>query len=161
MSSHALWLRATVVVAMLAGSACMLHAQAAPLARDQRRIAVAIATRALVTGDTLAASDFAVTDTVVTWRWSSAPDTTRPVAGWIARRPIAVGEVLRAPAVVAPPVVMTGSSVTAIWQEGGVRLVLKGIATNNAAVGAPVGVRLDRNRRLDGIAIGPNTVRLR
>jgi flagella basal body P-ring formation protein FlgA len=51
--------------------------------------------------------------------------------------------------------------VTAIWQDGPLRVVVTGIATNTAAIGAPVGVRIDPTRRLDGIAAGPNTVRLR
>jgi flagella basal body P-ring formation protein FlgA len=38
---------------------------------------------------------------------------------------------------------------------------MSGVATNTAALGAPVGIRIDRTRRLDGIAVAPNTVRLR
>ncbi len=90
-----------------------------------------------------------------------APDTTRALPGWVTHRNIAAGEVLRAPAVSPPPAVTSGSKVTAIWQDGPVRMVITGIATNNAAIGAPVGVRIDPTRRLDGIAAGPNTVRLR
>lgn len=162
--------RGTVLVAMVAGSACVLRAQApvaqaplaqAPLARDQRRITLAVATRAIGSGESLTDNDIALRDTVITWRWAAAPDSTRPSAGWVARRAIAAGEVLRAPAVMAPPVVTSGATVTAIWQDGPVRLLLNGTATNTAAIGAPVGVRVDRTRRLDGIAIGPNTVRLR
>lgn len=150
-------LRAVVVLAMVAGSACVLRAQS----RDQRPMRVAIATRDLATGSVLTDADMALKDTVIVWRWHTAPDTTRPAAGWVTRRAIAAGEVLRTPAVMAPPVVTTGAAVTAIWQDGPVRLVLTGTATNTAAIGAPVGVRIDRTRRLDGIAVGPNTVRLR
>jgi flagella basal body P-ring formation protein FlgA len=153
-------LRAAVVLAMVAGSACVLRAQTA-LPRDQRVIRVAVATRAIASGESLADSDIALRDTTIVWRWNTAPDTTRPAAGWVARRAIAAGEVLRAPAVMPQPVVTSGAAVTAIWQDGPVRLVLTGTATNTAAIGAPVGVRIDRTRRLDGIAIGPNTVRLR
>lgn len=173
-----LWLsRILVVVAMSLGAACALRAQeaprveaphaetplaGAPLARGQRRITLPVAARSLARGDTLRAEDIALVDTMIVWRWSSiAPDTTRPAAGWVTRRPIVKGEVLRAPAVMAPPVVTSGSAVTAIWQDGPLRLVLAGVATNTAAIGAPVSVRIDRSRRLDGIAIAPNTVRLR
>ncbi|BAH37346.1 MAG TPA: flagella basal body P-ring formation protein FlgA [Gemmatimonas aurantiaca] len=179
-----LWLsRILVVVAMSLGAACALRAQtgnvsasitqvssassatpsAAPqLRRDQRQITLAVAARAMVRGETLQAEDITLVDTTIVWRWSSIdPDTTRPSAGWVTRRAIAAGEVLRAPAVMAPPVVTSGAAVTAIWQDGPLRLVLAGVATNTAAVGAPVSVRIDRNRRLDGIAIAPNTVRLR
>lgn len=158
-------LRAATVLAMLIASACMLRAQNAPRAvastRDQRTVTVAIATRALAAGEALADSDMTLRDTVIVWRWNTAPDTTRPAAGWVTRRAIAAGEVLKSPAVVPPPVVTSGAAVTAIWQDGPVRLVLSGTATNSAAIGAPVGVRIDRTRRLDGIAIAPNTVRLR
>lgn len=142
-----------------------LGAQAATtpaLRSDQRRVAVTVATRALLRGDTLRADDIAVVDTVITWRWNGlAPDTTRAQAGWIARRPIAAGELLRAPAVTPPPVIASGATVTAIWQDGPLTLVVSGVATNTATIGAPVGVRIDRTRRLDGIAVAPNTVRLR
>ncbi|MBY0489636.1 MAG: flagellar basal body P-ring formation chaperone FlgA [Gemmatimonadaceae bacterium] len=158
-------LRAATVLAMLVASAEMLRAQNAPRAvastRDLRQVSVAVATRALAAGEALAEGDWTLRDTTIVWRWTTAPDTTRPAAGWVTRRAIAAGEVLKSPAVVPPPVVTSGATVTAIWQDGPVRLVLSGTATNTAAIGAPVGVRLDRTRRLDGIAIAPNTVRLR
>lgn len=153
-------LRAAILLAMLIASAGMLRAQTT-LPRDQRQVSVAVATRALAAGEALAEGDWTIKDTVIVWRWNTAPDTTRPAAGWVTRRAIAAGEVLKSPAVVPPPVVTSGATVTAIWQDGPVRVVLSGTATNTAAIGAPVGVRIDRTRRLDGIAIAPNTVRLR
>ena len=153
-------LRAAILLAMLLASAEMLRAQTT-LPRDQRAVTVAVATRALAAGESLAEGDWTLRDTTIVWRWNTAPDTTRPAAGWVTRRSIAAGEVLKSPAVVPPPVVTTGAAVTAIWQDGPVRVVLSGTATNTAAIGAPVGVRIDRTRRLDGIAIAPNTVRLR
>jgi len=135
--------------------------EATPLPRGMRRVTWPIARRAFVTGDTVHATDFALRDTVIMWPWNTAPDTTRAIDGWIARRPIMVGEVLRTPAVSAPPIVSAGTTVTAIWQDGSLRLVLTGVATNSAPLGAPVSVRIDRSRRLDGVAIAPNTVRLR
>ncbi len=125
------------------------------------RVSLPVARRAMSTGDTVRADDIALLDTTLVWHWNTAPDTNRAVAGWVARRPIRVGEVLRVPAIMAPPVVSAGATVSAIWQEGSLRLVLTGVAMNSAAVGAPVGVRIDRVRRLDGVAIAPNTVRLR
>jgi flagella basal body P-ring formation protein FlgA len=165
-------MRAVVVVAMLAGAVSVLRAQApalatpavmatTPLARDQRLVRLPVATRDLARGDTLQASDIALVDSVITWRWNTAPDTTRALPGWVTRRAILAGEVLRAPAVMPPPLVLSGATVTAIWQDGPLRLVITGVATNTAAEGAHVGVRIDRTRRLDGIAVGPNIVRLR
>jgi flagellar basal body P-ring formation protein FlgA len=174
-AAYLLSLLAAVVVSLLlphavaaqptpdASAAGRIVANTTPALRnDQRRVSFTVAARALARGDTLRSEDVAVLDTVITWRWNgSAPDTTRAQAGWITRRPIAVGEVLRAPAVMPPPVITSGATVTAIWQDGPLKLVLSGVATNTATVGAPVGVRIDRSRRLDGIAIAPNTVRLR
>ncbi len=162
--SYMLSLFAAVVVSLLLPMA--LRAQAstttAALRSDQRRVSVTVATRAITRGETLQATDIGVADTVITWRWNGiAPDTTRAQAGWVAHRAIAAGEVLRAPAVTPPPVITSGSTIKAIWQDGPLTLVMSGVATNTAALGAPVGIRIDRTRRLDGIAVAPNTVRLR
>lgn len=130
--------------------------------RGMVRVRLSVATRALQRGDTLRANDIAVVDTNIVWKWAgSLPDTTRAQIGWVTRRPIAAGEVLRAPGVGAPNVVSAGSTVTMYYQDGPVRISLTGVATNSAALGATVGVRLDATRRLDGIAVAPNTVRFR
>lgn len=162
------------VAASLLCSSTLAHAQAgaqsaspttateaAAVPRGMRRVTWPVAKRAFSTGDTVRADDIALLDTTIVWPWNSTPDTTRAVAGWIVRRPVAVGEVLRAPGIMAPPVVSAGANVTAIWQDGSLKLVLTGVAMNTASLGAPVGVRIDRTRRLDGVAIAPNTVRLR
>ncbi len=133
----------------------------APLPRGMRRVTWPVALKRFVTGDTVRAADIGMLDTTIVWKWSSSPDSLRDVAGWIVRRPVAVGEVLRVPAVMPPSAVTAGSTVTAIWQDGALRLVLTGVAVNTAPLGANVGVRIDRSRRLDGIAVAPNTVRLR
>jgi flagella basal body P-ring formation protein FlgA len=154
---------AVVALALALLFGAPLHAQGAnPVPRGHVRLTLPVATRDLARGDTLQAADVALVDTLLVWRWTGAPaDTARAVTGWVARRAIAKGELLRAPAVAPPPVVASGSTVTAIWQDGPVRLVLTGVALNTAAAGAPVGVRIDRTRRLDGVAVAPNTVRLR
>lgn len=158
--SYLLSLFAAVVVSLFLPMA--LRAQNASLRSDQRRVSVAVATRNITRGETLQATDIAVADTVITWRWNGvAPDTTRAQAGWVSHRAITAGEVLRAPAVTPPPVITSGSTVKAIWHDGPLTLVMSGVATNTATLGAPVGIRIDRTRRLDGIAVAPNTVRLR
>lgn len=131
------------------------------LARNEHRVTVAIATRNIPRGVTLQAGDFAMVDTVIVWRWSGKPELTLPRVGWITQRAIATGEILQSPGVTPAPVVTSGSNVTAIWQDRDIRLVLTGIATNSAARGEAVGVRIDRLRRLDGIAVAPDTIRLR
>ena len=85
----------------------------------------------------------------------------RVQAGWVAQRVIPAGEILRTPSVQAPLVITGGSIVTVIYQDGSVQLRLSGTAINSAALGAPVSIRIDRNRRLEGIAVAPNTARLR
>lgn len=159
---YLLSLVAAVLVSSLLPVALQAQDATPALRSDQRRVSLTVATRDLVRGDTLRSDDIAVRDSVITWRWNGiAPDTTRAQAGWVTRRHIAAGEVLRAPAVTPPPMISSGATVTAIWQDGPLKLVLSGVATNTATIGAPVGVRIDRTRRLDGIAIAPNTVRLR
>jgi flagella basal body P-ring formation protein FlgA len=153
---------ATMLAPVVAGS--MAHAQevASPAPHGTARITVARATRALMRGDTLGVNDFVLQDTVIAWHWNSiAPDTAKPLVGWVIRRQIAAGEVLRAPAVAPAPVINVGAMVKVLWQDGPVHLVLNGVATNSAALGANVGVRVDRNRRFDGVAVAPNLVRLR
>ncbi|MBU6366812.1 MAG: flagella basal body P-ring formation protein FlgA, partial [Gemmatimonadetes bacterium] len=99
---------------------------------------------------------------VIAWRWGGvAPDTVRPAPGWVTQRAIAAGEPLRAPGVIPPPAVRAGTRVTVEYRDGPVQLRLTGVATNSAPVGAPVGVRLDPTRRLDGVAVAPNLVRLK
>lgn len=152
----------TPVFMRLLVSMCMLAGAASVLGAQERTITVSVAARALVRGETLQVGDIVTMDTSIVWRWNSiTPDTTRALPGWVTRRNIALGEVLRAPAVMPPPVITSGTRVTAIWQDGPLRVVVTGIATNTAAIGAPVGVRIDPTRRLDGIAAGPNIVRLR
>lgn len=148
-----------VAMAMLASASIARAQDSTP--KGTRRVTWPVTKRALVTGDTVRESDIALLDTTIVWLWNSTPDTTRAVAGWLVRRPMAIGEVLRTPAIMAPPMVAAGATVSAIWQDGPLKLVLTGVATNTAPLGAPVGVRIDRSRRLDGVAIAPNTVRLR
>jgi flagellar basal body P-ring formation protein FlgA len=131
------------------------------LARGMVRVTWPRAVRPLSRGQTIAASDYVLVDTVIAWPWNTPPDTTHAIAGWVTRRAITQGEFLRAPGVAPATMIAMGSSVKVLWQDGTLRLTLTGTATNNAAMGAPVGVRIDKNRRLDGIAVGPNTVRLR
>ncbi|MEP6781947.1 MAG: flagella basal body P-ring formation protein FlgA [Gemmatimonadaceae bacterium] len=124
------------------------------------RVTWARALRAMRRGDTLHTEDFSLADTVIVWPWNTPPESPAQ-AGWLVKRAFFAGEFMRSPSVAPLPVITTGSTVKVLWQDGGVRLTLSGVATNNAALGAPVGVRIDRNRRLDGIAVGANSVRLR
>jgi len=137
------------------------RAQSLAAARGTVRVTWPRAVHAMPRGQSIAASDYVLVDTVIAWPWNSQPDTVHAIAGWVTRRAIAAGEFLRAPGVAPATLIAMGSAVKVLWQDGSLRLTLTGTATNNAVLGAPVGVRIDKNRRLDGIAVGPNTVRLR
>jgi flagella basal body P-ring formation protein FlgA len=161
--SHVAGVAATLALLLApAGATAQGTTAAAPLPHGTHRVTLAVAARALARGDTLAAADVALRDTVIRWQWNGVPpDTVRPAPGWVVQRPIAAGERLRPPGVIPPPVVRAGTAVTVEYRDGPVRLRLAGIATNSAPLGAPVGVRLDPTRRLDGIAVAPNLVRLK
>jgi flagella basal body P-ring formation protein FlgA len=160
----------TLAVAMMATfmllllNSSVMYAQPSPSgnARGTARVTWPKALRAFQRGDTVRAGDYVLADTVIAWHWTNVqPDSTRAITGWLTRRPIALGEFMRSPAVAPAPVVILGSTVKVLWQDGTLRLTLVGTATNNAPLGGPVGVRIDKNRRLDGVAVAPNTVRIR
>lgn len=121
----------------------------------------AIAVRPLLRGDTLHADDFVLADTLVQRRPPYGVDTTTPRAGWLVQRPIGAGEWLRMPAVIPAPAVTAGRPVHAIYNDGTVQLAVSGIALRSAPIGGAVSVRVGRTRRLDGIVIAPDSVRLR
>jgi flagellar basal body P-ring formation protein FlgA len=121
----------------------------------------AIAVRPLMRGDTLQADDFVLADTLVQRRPPYGADTTTPQAGWLVQRPIGAGEWLRTPAVIPVPAVTAGRPVHAIYHDGTVQLAVSGIALRSAPIGGSVTVRIGRTRRLDGIVIAPDSVRLR
>ena len=153
---------ATVLLLILNATSAFAQSSTVQAVKGTARMTWPKATRALLRGEVLGAADFVLADTVIVWTWKEpSTDTMSAVAGWITRRPIAQGEFMHGPSIAPASVIILGSTVRVLWQDGNVRLTLTGTATNNAALGAPVGVRLDRNRRLDGIAVGPNTVRLR
>jgi flagellar basal body P-ring formation protein FlgA len=121
----------------------------------------AIAVRPLMRGDTLQAADFTLADTLVQRRPPYGADTTTPKAGWLVQRPIGAGEWLRTPAVIPVPAVTAGRPVHAIYNDGTVQLAVSGIALRSAPIGGSVTVRIGRTRRVDGIVIAPDSVRLR
>ncbi len=121
----------------------------------------AVATKALVRGDTLRVDDFILADTSYTGRLPYGVDTTTPQAGWLIRRAIAAGEWLRQPAVAPMPVVTAGQPVHVLWNDGLVQLTVDAVALNSATLGGAVSVRVGRTRRIDGVAIAPDSVRIR
>jgi flagellar basal body P-ring formation protein FlgA len=138
---------------------------AAPLLVGRLRIgherADVVASHAILRGQPLASTDIELRRTI---GWG-APASARTASlsallGTEARRLLREGESVRISDVTRPPVIRAGESVTAEVVRDGVRLALLGTALQNASLGGRVSIRLDRGRRLAGIATGRNTVRL-
>ena len=87
-------------------------------------------------------------------------DSNRVAAGWVTRRVIAAGEVLRAPAVEPPTAVSANQQVAVEWSDQNVRLTMRGIATRNAPVGSRVSVRMESGRRVETTVVGAGRVRI-
>jgi flagellar basal body P-ring formation protein FlgA len=134
---------------LLALSATLAHAQ-----QPSRRAPVA--TRALARGTVLSVDDFAFRDTTM----RGPADTSRVDAGWVTRRAIAPGEVLRSPAVEPPTIVSANQQVEIEWKDQNVRLTMRGTAARDAALGQRVPVRTELGRRVDATVVAPGRVRL-
>jgi flagella basal body P-ring formation protein FlgA len=117
---------------------------------------VAVATHVIARGVSLSTNDFEYRDSTL----HTAPDTSAIAAGWVTRRVIAAGEVLRAPAVEPPTVVTANQPVSVEWIDQNIHLTLRGIATRNASIGTRVSVRMESGRRIDGTVIGTGRVRI-
>jgi flagella basal body P-ring formation protein FlgA len=126
---------------------------------DEPKFRVAVATRTLARGTVLSADDFELRDT--TGRFiSTLPDTTPVVAGWVTRRTINAGEILRSPAVEPPAVVNANSPVLIEWVDGNVRLTVSGIAARDGALGERIPVRTDTGKRFEATVVAPGRVRI-
>jgi len=183
--------RRLLVVTLLAAAAAQARvapagAQARDRGRDQGRDqaraagmppsvrTVPVAARAIARGEVLGADAIALApDTTRAVReapaggWTAAPRPTAaagPVRpGWVARRQIAAGEPLRAPAVTPPDAVRHGQPVRVVYRESGLAITISGTAAADAPVGARVAVRVEsagRARRLEGTVIAPGLVQL-
>ncbi len=85
-------------------------------------------------------------------------ETTPVIPGWIARRVIQRGEVLRAPAVAPAPLVAAGQAVQFTYQQDGLELTLDGVAPVAGSLGDTIPVRLGARRRVTGVVAGPARV---
>ncbi|MFN8666520.1 MAG: flagellar basal body P-ring formation chaperone FlgA [Gemmatimonadaceae bacterium] len=126
-------------------------------AADDATTEALVATRRLGRGTVLQASDIARTRVPARrdangYARAEALDV---VPGWIARRVIQPGEVLRAPAVAPAPLVAAGQAVRFTYQQDGLELSLDGVAPVAGALGDTIPVRLGARRRLTGIVAGP------
>ncbi len=131
---------ALVVLTALAGrDAC---------AQDAART-TPVAARDIARGASLVAADV---------RGTMDSNTVAP--GWIARRAIRAGEMLRHPAVAPAPLVRRGTPIAAVLDHGALYLSLSAIALGDGHAGDRVAVRLGPNRILRGTVSGPARVAL-
>lgn len=137
------------LVALIALSAGVAHAQ--PTTRR-----VAVATRTLARGTVITSDDYVLRDTTV----RGYVDTTTVGEGWVTRRIIGAGEILRSPAVERPHAVSANQPVELEWQSSNVRLTIRGVATRSAALGERIPVRTDSGRRVEATVVAPGRVRL-
>jgi flagella basal body P-ring formation protein FlgA len=121
---------------------------------------VLVMARALGAGDTLAA-DAVRGEERVRWGMPARVQRQSPAIGWIARRPLAVGDLVTASTVEPPPAVHAGQTVRLEWVRGDVIVALDGTALNDAALGEPVHARIaGRTGQRSGVAGTNGTVRM-
>lgn len=153
---------------LFAFSARVVQAQVTQLASQETQSArsiapspgtrrVAVAAHALSRGEVLSADDIEFRDTTLTRAMS---DTNQIVPGWVTRRAISAGEVLRSPAVEPPVVVGANQPVEIEWQDQNIRMIVHGTATRNASMGERVSVRTDTGRRIEATVVAPGRVRI-
>jgi flagella basal body P-ring formation protein FlgA len=149
---HPIVLVAIATLAMMWARLAAAQVPSVPTAQQH----VPVATRNIARGAVLTADDFEYRDTT-----SHAPaDTNKVAAGWVARRTIMAGEILRAPAVEAPAVVNANSPVQVEFSDGNVRLTVQGTATRNGSLGERVPVRMEFGKRVEGVVVAPGRVRV-
>jgi flagellar basal body P-ring formation protein FlgA len=137
-----------VIVAVAAVASCA-GAQA-PLTH------VAIAARALTRGTVITVDDIIYKDSTV----RASGDSSRVAPGWVTRRMIAAGELLRVPAVEPPNVVQANQSVDVEWKDQNIELLLRGTVNRSGAIGDRVTVRTESGRRFEGTVVAPGRVRI-
>jgi flagella basal body P-ring formation protein FlgA len=81
-------------------------------------------------------------------------------AGWVTRRTITAGEILREPAVEAPAIVNANSPVLIEWKDGSVSLTVAGVAARDGALGERIPVRSETGRRFEATVVAPGRVRI-
>src|SRR5581483_6305083 len=117
---------------------------------------VPVAARALARGEVLGAADIVYRDTTL----REPLDTSVVAPGWVTRRTIAAGEVLRVPAAMPPILVVANDMVQAEWNDGGVHLTVQGTVNRSASLGERVMVRTDTGRRIEAIVVAAGRVRI-
>jgi flagella basal body P-ring formation protein FlgA len=151
--------RAAAQAALLAAVALLPRAaatQSAPVpgragdAADSTHDTAVLAARTLPRGTVLGPDDIR----------SGSPDPTAWPIGWVTRRVIRAGETLRPPAIGRPPLVRTGSAVSAVGGTGQVRIVRSAIAVGSGARGDTILVRVPRQAAIPAVVVDSSTVHI-
>jgi flagella basal body P-ring formation protein FlgA len=138
------------LIALVLLSARLAGAQQASARR------MAFATHSISRGAVLTADDFEYRDTT-----SRAPlDTSIVSAGWVTRRTIVAGEVLREPAVQPPLLVTANQSVEIEWKDDNISLTMRGTSTRSGALGERVTVRTEAGKRIEATVVAAGRVRI-
>jgi flagella basal body P-ring formation protein FlgA len=152
--------RVAAVVALLCTSAAALPSQARDVTAscmDCAAFLAPVATRHLPRGTVLSETDLKVARVAVRGIQADLPVQ---VAGWVTRRTIRAGEVLRPPAIARRPLVPRGSTVDVAIRVGEVEVVTRGVAIRDAEMDDAVAVRLGPKRTVQGRVQGPGHVLL-
>jgi len=119
--------------------------------------AVPVATRPLPAGTTVGDGDVRE-EMRVHWGVPRVQASDSTLVGWEVRRPLRAGEVVGAPAVAPPPLVLAGRPVRLEWERGGVLVSVEAIALNSARRGETVRARLEeRPAHLTATVTAPGT----
>jgi flagella basal body P-ring formation protein FlgA len=117
-----------------------------------------VARRPLTAGSRISPADVR-REARVAWGPPSARQEPGVEAGWIVRRAVAEGTVVEPPMASPPSIVAAGSSVRLIWTRGAVSVAVDATALHDAALGAPILVRVPGRRgQLRGTVAGPGLV---
>ncbi len=120
---------------------------------------VAVLTRSVNRGESLAATDLAIERRPRDSLGTEAFGTAANAAGQVAQRGLSAGAVLRAGDIAPPDLVQRGESVTIVFETPGVSLSLTGIASESGRLGASIAVLNPVSKKvLQTLVIGPGRV---
>lgn len=145
-----------LAAAMASGRLQLSAQEGEPVPCGTDSVEVAVAARALTRGATLTAGDIARRCVAASGRF--ARRQTPVVPGWLVRRVMRAGEVLRTPAVAPAPLIAAGQAVQYSIQQDGLALTLSGVAPVAGSLGDTIPVRLGARRRVTGVVAGPALV---
>lgn len=120
---------------------------------------VAVLTRSLNRGESIAAGDLTVERRPREGLPSDAQGSGTAVAGQVAQRTLVAGAVLRAGDAAPPDLVQRGEAVTIVFEAPGVSLSMTGLANDTGRLGASISVTNPSSKKvLQATVIGPGRV---